>query len=405
MKLTDSSSSSGRMRPAERVRQYIDDRLAQHNPAQETRLPTARELAEILKVSPRTVLTVYRQYVARQLLRTQAGGGTYISKSTSRPAIREPIRIGLSGLPATHDIRLAWGGLICAGVIDAAAASQPPCSVIPLLTSDANATAFAGIQTMIDRLDDVDGLVLFPAHLRYPELIDACQRAGKPVVFVNPPSDMATMNFASPDFYGASLHIAQSLLQAGRRSLALLLAGSSQPPEPGQRWSVRLGVSSQHRINGMMAGIGPRLGVDVSFHVLVAPSTHEADAARTIDAFLDKGNTFDALYTSGDFLAAGAIDALLRRGLRVPEDVSVIGGTGTDMSQTPYPMLTRIAQPLRETGQALAAMLRQLITQPGSSCPGMYLPTPIIGGATTRPIENQLLQVGQPARIDNPLSP
>ncbi len=397
------SLSAASQRPADRVRQYLDQQLAQRTPGREMRLPAARELAIQLQVSPRTVLTVYRQYASRRLTRTQAGGGTFLAPLSTTAIKREPIRLGLSALPVLADVRRSWGGLVCAGVVEGAATSQPPCAVIPLVTTAADTSMEQMTDILIARRNQVDGLVLFPSHLRDRELIDAYTQSGKPLVYLNAPSEMATKNFASPDFHGVSRTIAQSLIHAGRRSFLVLLAGSRTPPaSPEQHWSRNYGVSSQQRVNGMTAGIGPRLGQDVNLHVRVASNSHEDGASEALDAFLNQGGQVDAVYCAGDYLAFGAIQCLEKRGLRVPEDVSVIGGTGMDLSQTAHPMLTRIAQPLRETGRTLAAMLRQLILEPHVPQPGVYLPTPMIGGATTRPEENKLLRIGQAMQAASP---
>ena len=60
---------------------------------------------------------------------------------------------------------------------------------------------------------------------------------------------------------------------------------------------------------------------------------------------LEKGRTFTALFTASDVMAVGAIRALHEKGLRVPEDVSVIGFDGLAVGSFMIPKLSSVVQP------------------------------------------------------------
>ena len=77
-----------------------------------------------------------------------------------------------------------------------------------------------------------------------------------------------------------------------------------------------------------------------------------------------KGN-FSALFAATDELAIGAIRVLTDEGLRVPEDVSVVGYDDIDIAQYITPRLTTICQPISEMGEKTALALHRQIT--GSS--------------------------------------
>src|SRR5690606_30721401 len=67
------------------------------------------------------------------------------------------------------------------------------------------------------------------------------------------------------------------------------------------------------------------------------------------------------IFTSGDFLALGAMRALRERGIDVPGDVGVVGGTGLEVGAYAHPPLTVLAQPMEDMGQAAAGMLLNMI--------------------------------------------
>jgi LacI family transcriptional regulator len=76
-----------------------------------------------------------------------------------------------------------------------------------------------------------------------------------------------------------------------------------------------------------------------------------------------RGRDFTALFASTDELAIGAIRVLRDEGLRVPEDVSVIGFDDISMSNYIIPRLTTIRQPLGEIGEQTALTLHRRILE------------------------------------------
>lgn len=65
---------------------------------------------------------------------------------------------------------------------------------------------------------------------------------------------------------------------------------------------------------------------------------------------LESGVHFTALFALSDILAIGASRAILEKGYRIPDDYSIIGFDGIELSEYCNPPLTTIAQPIREIG-------------------------------------------------------
>jgi LacI family transcriptional regulator len=85
---------------------------------------------------------------------------------------------------------------------------------------------------------------------------------------------------------------------------------------------------------------------------------------------VDHDSGFTALFAQNDRMAMGAIRALHERGLRVPEDVAVVGFD--DIPAAPYfcPSLTTVHHPFYEVGRSGARLLIDLINgQPVRSNP------------------------------------
>ena len=89
----------------------------------------------------------------------------------------------------------------------------------------------------------------------------------------------------------------------------------------------------------------------------------------TIDALLNQGVEFTAVFAANDMMAFGARLALYRRGIRVPEDVSIIGFDDQVESEFLSPPLTTIQQPAHEMGLLVASTLMKMIAGEEYSLP------------------------------------
>lgn len=80
-----------------------------------------------------------------------------------------------------------------------------------------------------------------------------------------------------------------------------------------------------------------------------------------VSAFIKSGKKFDAIVCASDDIAMGAINELRENGIRVPEDVSVIGFNNNFAGSIFYPKLTTITQPSYDMGSVAMRMLIKLL--------------------------------------------
>lgn len=85
---------------------------------------------------------------------------------------------------------------------------------------------------------------------------------------------------------------------------------------------------------------------------------------RAIDLLLSRAQPFSAVFCSNDEMAIGAMRALSARGLRVPEDVSVVGFDDIRFARYMSPALTTVAQPKNALGREATTMLIELLNDP-----------------------------------------
>jgi len=85
------------------------------------------------------------------------------------------------------------------------------------------------------------------------------------------------------------------------------------------------------------------------------------EAYEGMKKLLDSGADFTAVFAASDTVAIGAMKAIEDRGLRIPEDISVIGIDGLVVSEYSNPTLTTLVQPAEEMGRRSVEMLMALL--------------------------------------------
>jgi len=95
-------------------------------------------------------------------------------------------------------------------------------------------------------------------------------------------------------------------------------------------------------------------------------------------ALLDLPLPPTAIFASNDVMAMGALDAVRSRGLRVPEDVSIVGFDDIPQASHIHPALTTINQPLEKMGRVATQMLLDLLHHPEKEVGRIELPTQLV---------------------------
>ena len=108
------------------------------------------------------------------------------------------------------------------------------------------------------------------------------------------------------------------------------------------------------------------LPVDSSLVVRCEAITRD-EGTRMMNRCIEQGLIPDALFGFNDPLAIGAMKALKRHGIRIPQQVSVMGFTESQSALVTEPMLSSVAQPLDKMGETAARMLLEKIENPQSA--------------------------------------
>ena len=174
----------------------------------------------------------------------------------------------------------------------------------------------------------IDGAIVSPEALEAADF--AAFAPGVPMVLLGEHAVDVPLDHVAIDNVGAARLAVDHLIGLGRRRIAAI----GQNPRRG---------TAVLRLNGYRAAL-EAAGIPVT-SALIAPADkyHRRDGAEAMHALLDLPEPPDAVFCFNDLLAIGALRAVVDRGLRVPEDVAVVGFDGTEESRYTRPSLTTIS--------------------------------------------------------------
>jgi LacI family transcriptional regulator len=227
--------------------------------------------------------------------------------------------------------------------------------------------------SLLERLvrESTDGAILMLPSESEEEL-QALRKQGYPFVVVDP-RERPTEGIPCVSAMHASgaKQAVEHLLELGHRRIGAI-AGN-------EGW-----YATEERLLGFraaMAGAG----------ILPDPSLIEysnfqvPEGERVAESLLSQPNRPTAIFGFNDNVAIGAMNAARKLGLRVPEDVSIVGFDDTLMSRVVTPKLTTIRQPLAELGRTGVSLLMRLLEGQRLDALRMELSTTLVVRDSTAP--------------------
>ncbi len=131
-------------------------------------------------------------------------------------------------------------------------------------------------------------------------------------------------------------------------------------------------VDAQARLAGYQRAL-TEAGLPVDERLIAAGDFHEASGLLALNQLLETRLNFTALFIANDQMAYGARLALYRKGIRVPEDVSLIGFDDLPASLYTTPPLTTVRQPVYDLGRAAGEAMLRMIQGQEVSIPALPL--------------------------------
>ncbi len=119
-------------------------------------------------------------------------------------------------------------------------------------------------------------------------------------------------------------------------------------------------------------------GLPIDPELFLPASFDERKAVEATHTLMSLADPPTAIFAASDSMAIGAIQALTERGLRVPDDVALLGFDGSERARLADPPISTIYQPIAGLGQEAVHMLLQRIEAPEAPPMHRNLPTELV---------------------------
>ena len=168
------------------------------------------------------------------------------------------------------------------------------------------------------------------------------------------------------DIQGARL-VVECLLERGHRRIGHLSGGSVL-------------TTARDRAQGYRDALGAA-GISIDESLIAGTSYREEESSDAIALLLDRHDPPTAVFAANDYLAACGWQAARQRGLRIPEDLALVGFGDVEVAR--FLALTTIRQHPRQIGRVATERLLQRLQQPDLPPEALIQPTELIVRASS----------------------
>ena len=207
----------------------------------------------------------------------------------------------------------------------------------------------------------VDGVIVASNHMDDP-IITALGEGKLPYVLVGRSPTNSSINFVDVENYGGARKVVQHLIGLGRRRI-------------GHISGPRNLIAGLDRYQGYLSALYEG-GIFPDPTLVVEGDFTDLSGYSGVQRLLP--NHPDAIFAASDAMANGALRALIDAGLRVPQDVSLVGFDDIPFASRTIPPLTTVRQPILRVGSLAAETLIEVIEHPKIQPRQVILPTELI---------------------------
>lgn len=199
------------------------------------------------------------------------------------------------------------------------------------------------------RAKQVEGILMISPNLD-KEQVEYLNNCSIPTTYISKNAKEFDVYTVSINNEQATYDMTKYLIDKGHKNILFLINNDKED------------VFAKEKLMGYKKALEENnLSLDENLVKYLTDSYYE-DGYNTIKSVLGKYN-FDAVFTTSDELAIGAMNACFDLGYDVPKDISVVGFDGVKISRMYRPKLTTVNQPLYDIGAVAIRMIIKLINQ------------------------------------------
>ena len=248
------------------------------------------------------------------------------------------------------DIRNPFFAEVARGAEDAAHAGR--CDLV-LCNSDLDPDKqMQYVRSLLEKR--VDGIIMNSVSMLSREQQAQLASSGVPIVLLNRPASNHTFSTVCADNQAGGALAARYLLGLGHRKIAHLTG-------PRQHGNL------SDRARGFMRAL--ESAQDPVRPIVLRGKFNFDGGAELAEKLLEKHPEVTAIFAANDVMAFGVVQTVIRRGLRIPHDLSLIGFDNLEFSMIVHPPLTTIHQPKYQMGSAAVEILLRLAREKQKQIP------------------------------------
>ncbi len=209
----------------------------------------------------------------------------------------------------------------------------------------------------------VDGLLLVSAGQSSDRLRHVVE-TGPPMVIVDRELDDLGVSLVMVDNHEGGRLAARYLIGLGHRRIGVIAGADTLRP-------------SARRLDGFREELG-LAGVELRDEVIARGGFRAAEGRAAMQTLLLLPDRPTAVFAENDLMALGAMSAIHAAGLRIPEDISIVGFDDVALSDLSTPGLTTISQPVRDIATTAMRLLFERLRDPALAPVRVVLPVSLV---------------------------
>lgn len=220
---------------------------------------------------------------------------------------------------------------------------------------------------------NIDGLIVW--GVEEEQCVELQKSTSKPIVFIDgyPKDTDRISNIGLEDEYGGYL-CTEHLIENGHKKIAFLT--DTYPFEAGSRY----------RYNGYRKALA-EAGIPYDEKMLIVISSDKNVRTADYDRIISHIDRYSALFFDSDYYAVEGMNYLLDHGIKIPDDISVVGFDDNTLSRIVRPSLTTIRQNVADKAIVAVQQLMNMIKNPDSEPQNIILPVELITRNSVKRIE------------------
>ena len=322
--------------------------------------PTVSELSKRFSVSAITIRRVISDLGTDGLLETSRGTRTRVIEKGSgnnKNILESNIAILFQtneDVPENFSKKGPWTGAIINAVQDALIEKHYSSTLIPLKGD-------SDFDNFIDNKTSLFSAIVFVGGRFNPKIMNTFQEKNIPFVMAGRSSADVMNNYVTADYYAGYAAAAETLIEKGADKYIMLMQDSFS------------GIVSMRGFQETLMSAGV---ASDSITILRVADIYEASGKKALTEYLKTKKISGTLgiATTGDFLSTGAYKICRKAGLKIPENVLLIGGNVIPNMLENNLSISAIEYPVNEVGEKVVSALFRMIRTSNLTTPGIKIP-------------------------------